>query len=387
MTAGTGEVVSRRGDRLPTRPRVIWLASIVFFGAMPLFALGVMFYDAIRTDGVAFDFRVFYVAAEAALRGETIYPPVDDPTLLDGRAYVYPPLTAIVAMPLTLLPMEVAGLIVMVLLVAGALAVPLVLGVRDWRCVGIVLLWPPVISAIQTGNVSIFLALAAALVWRYRERSVPAGLALGFALGTKLLLWPVILWLAVTRRFATALWAALSGVVLVLGSWAVISFDGFGAYPELLRRLSAVMDDRGYSVYALALEFGAPSVAARLLWLTAGVALLAGVVVLARRGDDRSAFILAIAASLACTPVVWLHYFTLLLVVVALAQPRLGPAWFVPLGMLVTPGSGNPTPFETSATVATAVLTVVVALLAVRGVSPRRLVAVRAPRWHSERTL
>jgi hypothetical protein len=116
---------------------------------MPLFALGVMFYDAVRVDGVAFDFRVFYVAAEAALRGDTIYPPVSDPTLLDGRAYVYPPLTAIVVAPLTLLPMEAAGLIVMVLLVAAALAIPLVLGVRDWRCFGIVLLWPPVISAIR----------------------------------------------------------------------------------------------------------------------------------------------------------------------------------------------------------------------------------------------
>ena len=75
-------------------------------------------------------------------------------------------------------------------------------------------------------------------------------------------------------------------------------------------------------------------------------------VVLARRGDERTAFILAVAASLVLTPIVWLHYFALLLVVVALAQPRLGFLWFVPLLMVLTPGSGQPTPFETSGTLA-----------------------------------
>ncbi|MDH4103221.1 MAG: DUF2029 domain-containing protein [Thermoleophilia bacterium] len=366
MSVGTGDVVSGGRARLPERQRVVWLASIVFFGALPLYALGVMFYDAVRVDGVAFDFRVFFVAAEAALRGDTIYPPVDDPTLLDGRAYVYPPLTAIAVTPLTLLPMEAAGLIVMVLLVAAALAIPLVLGVRDWRCFGMVLLWPPVISAIQTANVSIFLALAAALVWRYRDRPAPSGLALGLALAMKLLLWPVAVWQALTRRFAAVLWAMSSAVVLVFGSWAVVGFDGFGTYPELLRRLSRVMDDRGYTVYALALEYGVPSSAARVLWIAVAATLLGGIVLAARRGDQRSAFIVAIAASLACTPVVWLHYLTLLLVVVALAQRSLGLVWFVPIALFVTPGSGNPTPFETTATIAVAVATIVLALRASR---------------------
>ena len=83
---------------------------------------------------------------------------------------------------------------------------------------------------------------------------------------------------------------------------------------------------------------------------------------LARRGDDRSAFILAIAASLALTPIVWLHYFALLLVPVAVSRPRLGVVWFVPLAMVVTPGSGHPTPFETAWTLGVAAVTVGLAL-------------------------
>jgi hypothetical protein len=99
--------------------------------------------------------------------------------------------------------------------------------------------------------------------------------------------------------------------------------------------------------------------------------------VLARRGDERTAFIVAIAASLALTPIVWLHYFALLLVVVALAQPRLGPVWFVPLAMILTPGSGQPTPFQTSWTLAVALITVG---LAVRlSLGDRLLVRAPAP--------
>jgi hypothetical protein len=112
------------------------------------------------------------------------------------------------------------------------------------------------------------------------------------------------------------------------------------------------------------LDMGAPSILARAIWLALGFGLLAAVVVVGRRGGERSAFILAIAAALALTPIVWLHYFALLLVVVASAQPRLGVAWFVPLAMILTPGSGHPTSFETTATLVIAAVTIGLALRA-----------------------
>ena len=108
------------------------------------------------------------------------------------------------------------------------------------------------------------------------------------------------------------------------------------------------------------------------------MALLAAVVVVGRQGDARTSFILAVAASLAFTPVVWLHYFALLLVVVALAQPRLGFVWLVPLGLFVTPGSGDPTPFQTTATFTIAALTVVLAVRASRAPVGRPVTVARA---------
>jgi alpha-1,2-mannosyltransferase len=361
MTTAGGDVAVGKASTISPKPRVGWVASIAFFGALPVVVLFLLFYEAIRVDGVAFDFRVFYVAAEAALRGDTLYPSIDDAALVAGRVYVYPPLTAIAFAPLTVFPMELAGLFVMVLLVAAVVATPLVLGVRDWRCIGLVLLWPPVISAIQTGSVTLFLGLAAALVWRLRDRPVPAGLALGTALAVKLLLWPLGLWLAATKRISAAALALGTATLLALGSWVVVAFDGLTGDPALLSRLSDIMDDRGYTLYSLALEYGVPSEGGRVAWVALAVALLAAIVVVGRRGSERAAFVLAVAASLAVTPIVWLHYLSLLVVVVAVARPRLGLVWFVPLALVVTPGSGNPTPFQTTATVCIAATTILIA--------------------------
>ena len=67
------------------------------------------------------------------------------------------------------------------------------------------------------------------------------------------------------------------------------------------------------------------------------------------------------------TPIVWLHYFALLLVVVAVSRQSLGVIWFVPLLMVVTPGSGHPTPFQTAWTLMIALVTVLLAVRESRG--------------------
>ena len=70
----------------------------------------------------------------------------------------------------------------------------------------------------------------------------------------------------------------------------------------------------------------------------------------------------SVACALALTPIVWLHYFALLVVVVALARPRLAVVWFVPLLMILTPGSGLASPVHTAWTLAVAALTIGLAL-------------------------
>ena len=48
------------------------------------------------------------------------------------------------------------------------------------------------------------------------------------------------------------------------------------------------------------------------------------------RERDAAALSLVLAAALAASPIVWLHYYLLLLVPLALARPRLSALWFVP---------------------------------------------------------
>ena len=342
-------------------------AAVAVLGVLPLVTVVALFLTTLQDDAVAFDFRVFYAAAEAVLAGDSPYQALDDDSAVVARGYVYPPLTAISVIPMTALPLTAAGLLMMALLTAAVLAVPYVLGVHDWRCYGVLLLWPPVLSAIQTGSVTILLVLGAALAWRWRDRTLLSAFAVGATLATKLILWPLAVWMAATRRYAAAALGIVVACVLVLGSWAAIGFAGLVDFPSVLQRLQDAVELDSYTVFVVALDAGAPEPLARALWLAVGLGLLGAVVFTARRGEERTAFILAIAAALALTPIVWLHYFALLVAVVALAQPRLAVLWFIPLGMLVTPGSGQPTPFETSATLGVAVLTFTLALVPSRG--------------------
>ena len=341
-----------------------WPATVVFFGVIPAIAIVLLFYEAIADGAVAFDFRPFYAAAEAVVRGNDPYPSAGESLDAVAGPYVYPPLPALLTIPLTPLPFTAAGVLVMAALVAAVPATLWIVGVRDWRCYGLVLIWPPVISAIQTGNVTLWFALAAAVAWRYRDRVLPASTAIGVTLAAKFFLWPLVVWLVATRRLRSAAVASVIGAGLLLLSWATIGFKGFLDYPDLLRRLEDTVGADSYTTYIVGLDLGLPSPVARACWLALGLAVLVSLVVVARRGDDRAAFVLAIVAALALSPIVWLHYFALLVVVVAVAEPRLGPVWFIPLAMVVTPGSGQPSPRETFATLVIASLTIALALRA-----------------------
>ena len=356
--------------------RLASFASVIFCGLLPALALTALFVAAAQDDAQAVDFRQFYRAAASFLAGRTMYPEAV-PEAVWGGPYPYPPLPAFLAIPFTALPLDVAGLTMMALLVGCAVATIYVLGVRDWRCFGIALAWPSVLSAVQTGNLTLVFALGAALAWKYRDRAFPSSVAVGVMLAAKFFLWPLLVWLAATRRIATAVLSAVVGVVLLFGAWAVIGFDGLGGYSDRLQRLENHLGEDSYTAYIVGLDVGLPSELARAAWLALGLSLVLAVVVVGRRGHELPAFILSIAAALSLTPIVWLHYFALLVVVVALAQPRLGLAWFVPFGMLVTPGSGHPSPFETSMTLAVAALTVVVALRA----ATNRGVVLEPKRW------
>ena len=288
-----------------------------------------------------YDFAVFLAAGNDVLAGKNPYAsavgigPTQSP-------YAYPPVLALALAPLAALPERAVhdtfapGVLWSLVLLAATVGSLLLLDVRDWRCYPLALVSPIVAEPVEYGAVGPILLLLATLAWRFRDRFTAAGTALGAAAVLKLFLAPLLLWLVFTRRLRAALLGVVVAVVLALGSWAVISFHGLHGYPHLLRRLTDVEARQSYSAYAILRALGLPHAASNVLVAVAGLALLA-LAARAARSDtldrleqDRRSLILALAAALVLTPILWLHYLVLLLLPIGLTRPRLSPLWLVP---------------------------------------------------------
>lgn len=296
---------------------------------------------------LGWDVRFAYLpAAEAVLDGTSPYPELDDPILDEQKGYVYPPQLLFLLMPLTPLPAAVAGALVAIGMIALLLLTLWILEVRDVRCYAAALLWVPAISGVLLSNVSIPLAFALAVVWRYRDRVWPPAIAIGFSVSAKLLFWPIFVWMLALRRLRTVLAALLVGVSVTVTAWAAIGFDGFSSYPDLLERLSELQSQRSYSFVGMAATLGLDPMAGNVAMLVVGGALLVGCVVLGRRGDDVRSFTCAVAATLALSPIVWLHYLVALLVPLAVTRPRFSAIWLLPVLLWVSPKPGYAEGFQ-----------------------------------------
>jgi hypothetical protein len=326
------------------RPGVLTVL-LVFFAALITF--GVVVYGS-ATGLLAWDVRFAYLpAAEALLDGNSPYPALDDPILEDQKGYVYPPQLVLLLVPLTPLPAGVTAVLVALGLLALLGLTLWILGVRDVRCYAAAVLWVPSVSGLLLGNLSIPFAFALAVAWRYRDAVRQPAAALGLSIAAKFVLWPMLVWTLATRRFAVTAWSAVAGVAVTFGAWAVIGFDGLTGYPDLLQRLSEIQSERSYSIVGMVATAGLPDALGQALTLLTGLGLLGGCVVFARRRDDLRSFMCAVAATLALSPIVWLHYLVVLLVPMAIARPRFTVLWLLPVLLWASPRPGYAEGFQT----------------------------------------
>jgi len=288
---------------------------------------------------VAPDLGIFLEASDKVLHGQTPYQDVEG--IGHYLGYVYPPLLAFVMIPLAVLPSAVAASI-WALLSFGFVAWSLwLLGVRDWRCYPVALLWPFTREAVEYGAIGPLLLLLVAVLWRYRDSAWGAASSTGAAVAAKLFLWPLGLWLAFTGRIRAAALSVGIAFVLVFVPWAAIGFKGLSQYPDLLGEVADQQDYRSYSVIALVRSLGGSPALAQAFSLALGVAFLALAFRAARRRDrsdrdrDRVSLGYALAAALVLTPVVWPHYLVLLLAPLALARPRLSALWLFVLAATI----------------------------------------------------
>jgi glycosyl transferase family 87/dolichyl-phosphate-mannose-protein mannosyltransferase len=332
--------------------------------------------------GLPHDLAVFLNAAGSILHGHSPYVFRADAT------YAYPPLVAVLAAPLHPLSAGVATLLWTLLSLTAIAAALWLLGLRDWRCYALVAVYPITRSAVDLGTIGPFLLLAVALAWRCRDHPAAGGAAAGAAVALKLFLWPIGVWLALTRRVSAALATLGFAVVLVLVPWAALAFEGLGRYPSLLRHLARDEATSSYSLVAIGVRLHVPEAVATVLSLLVAVGFLAAAAWIARdeRRDPRERDVvtltLALAAALAASPIVWVHYFLLLLVPLVLTRPRLSPLWFLPLAYY--PLGESAWPAGSAGKLGLAIVVTLGLLLAVVGPPlPKRLSA-SWPRLRSE---
>ena len=284
----------------------------------------------LSVDASMYDLNTFLRAADDVISGRSPYYSQGDQT------YAYPPLLAILLIPLTPLEGTAAQVVWAIASVAAIMIALRLLGVRDWRCYGLAFLFPVTRYAIGSGSINAVLLLGIAVVWRFRDRVLVASGVAGFVVALKLFLWPIPVWFALTRRWRAAAATVGFALAFVLLPWAGVGFSGLTEYPGLLRRLVEDVADSSYSVFAVGARLGGDDLAGTAFSL-AVAALLLGLAFRVASGDSRAprerdaaSLSLVLAAALAASPIVWLHYYLLLLVPLALARPRLSALWFVP---------------------------------------------------------
>lgn len=274
-----------------------------------------------------FDFRVFWEAGQRLRAGERLYPSEGALGANTRDYFVYPPIVAFVFAPLSMIPYAVAGALYAVACLAAIVVALRVVGVSDWRCYAVLPFWMPVLQAVGLGTIAPFLAFALAIAWRYRDRRYIAAAALGVAIASKLFLWPTVFWLLATRRYRRAFETIGVTAAAVVIPWLALGFRDFTEYPRMLRILVRNEMPTSFSTKALAGMLGyGPAAVVLQLACVAAVFVLAG-----RHQGDRRAFSAAVLAALALSPLVWIHYYVLLLVPIGLAARRLQAVWLLPV--------------------------------------------------------
>jgi hypothetical protein len=326
---------------------------------------------------LGFDYKPLWEASRDLFHGASPYPAPHAAALHNEQQFVYPPIAAVLAAPLAVFPFGVAAALFAAVEAAATVLTLRVLDVRDWRCYGITFLWYPVLQNFLIGSITSLLALGLAVVWRYRDDRRVSVFVSAALMAAKVFLWPLLFWLAATRRWRTAVWALVVGLAAVALSWAFVGFGGLTSYPRLLDELSRLESWKSYSAVALGLVLGLSTAEARVLAIVAGAAVIATMFVVAyvRRGDadsDRQTFVLAIAAAFLFSPIIWTHYLALLVVPIAISRRTLTPLWFVPLAMWTTTGQSNGHAWQVAIGLAVWSVVLVSALR-----TPRPLAAVR----------
>jgi alpha-1,2-mannosyltransferase len=279
------------------------------------------------------DLDVYRMGGLSVLRGQPLYSMVTQPPQL--LPFTYPPVAAVFAVPLALVPWAVAQLVwVPVIYLPLAIVIwyafrPLLARAGRWRVAVFAVLFVicaylfPLRDEMRFGQVDMVLtAMVVADCAAVRPRW-PRGALIGLATAIKLIPGVFIIYLWVSGRRRAAWTAVAAGAAWTLGAFLLVPADSVTYWTSAIfdsGRLGSNAGTSNQSLRGLLLRFFLPGTASGALWLV--IALLVAVpgFIVARRLALDSCEMAGIAVTLLLgvllSPVSWIHHF--LVVVVAI---------------------------------------------------------------------
>lgn len=189
------------------------------------------------------------------------------------------------------------------------------------------LAWMPVIDDLGLGQFSVFLLVLWLLTWRdLRSRhEARAGLWLGIMIVTKLVGWPIVIWLAWRRRWRGVMAAIATTTLLQL---LAVALHGWTTVRDYYVKVGPLVSgiyrthDANYSLWTFGARLFAPfgtNFATTPLWPASGLvtwvglalpglALAIGLWRISRTSNDDLAFVFLACLSLLLNPIAWTHY-------------------------------------------------------------------------------
>lgn len=292
----------------------------------------------------AIDLGVFRAGGAAVLRGLPVY----DGPVTAGLDFTYPPLAAIVFIPLALLPFPVAqALLTCVNLAALGFAVwlsrralpdrafaglaPLAMGLLFWT--------EPVRTTVYLGQVNLILLVVVLWDLSSGDHRRGTGIGVGIAAGIKLTPLIFVAYLLVTRRFRAMGTAVATFVATVLLGFVVLPRDAArywltGMFADASRIYPTVASPHNQSLHGMLARLGVPDP----VWLLLAVVMAAVTLSLAawasRRGDELIALTLCGLCAAAITPHSWGHHWVWLVPLAMVMVTRFRPSWLLPAASL-----------------------------------------------------
>ena len=285
------------------------------------------------------DFTQFYLMGHALRGGANLYAPLHDlaaqfdPHLTDWiKLSAYPPIVAVIGLPLSYLP-YFWSVITWMVFELGCLVAAVILIVRHFGgrvaatpvlvTVCAFLAWQPIFIDFYHGQVMIPILLLLTLVWLALKagKDVKAGILLGIVISIKLYAWPLAVFLLLKGRWRAPVAAF---IVFIAANALMVGWVGSATVIDYYTRVGAAVLEE-YKFYPL--NFSAWCLGLRSFGLVGAVVMAVSVLLwtffLALRSRDfDSGFMIVLAGATILQPISWIHYMITLLPAFCLIADR-----------------------------------------------------------------